>query len=89
MKLTSEEEELIRQHRATQVNSIWKPKEKGEYTVEEKVAFFDKMYDNALRILKFKETNGHEGKDEDHWAYETQMNLLGPGFWDYFNKLGR
>lgn len=68
---------------------VWKPKSKEEYSVEEKIAFFDSTYDSALQVLHDQEQNGRFDEiDEPHWAFERMMNLLGPGLWNYFNSLG-
>lgn len=85
MQLSSEEEQLIREHR--KVKNSWKPKAKEDFTTEEKIAFFDDAYESACRILREKEQTGRHDDDESQWAFESMMNLLGPGIWPYFNGL--
>lgn len=87
MKLSPEEEKLVLEHRAAKAKAAFQPKSKAEYTVEEKIAFFDDTYNNALRILREQETNGYHDEDEPMYAYQNMMNLLGKDFWKYFNSI--
>ncbi len=86
MDLTDEERALILKHRKAK-RPAWTPRALESYTPEEKIAHFDKEYGEALRLLREKETKGFVNEDEDHWAYEARMNLLGEGFWNYWNGL--
>lgn len=87
MKLSPEEEAVIRQRRKKTLPE-WKPKPLASYTDAEKIAHFDKEYAEAARVLAEVEKNGHtESNDEDAWAFEARMFLLGPGVWDYYNAV--
>jgi hypothetical protein len=86
MELTDDERALILARRKASLPQ-WQPKPLASYTTEEKVARFDREYGEALRMLRAKEAGQRIDEDEEHWAYEARMELLGPGFWDYWNKL--
>jgi hypothetical protein len=62
-----------------------------EYTVEEKVKFFDSTYKSSLSELKQKESGDYcEDNDNAHYTWEACMEILGRDsrkFWDYFNSL--
>ena len=62
----------------------------GEYTVDEKVKFFDKLYGNALRELNEIEKHGYSNEDNTQFAWEEYIQILAIDngkFWDYWNKL--
>ena len=67
--------------------------ELDEYTDDEKIAHFEKIYAFANSIIE-KINNGeyHEDNDDKHYAYEAIMNVLARDgkkseFWDYYNEL--
>lgn len=47
-----------------------------EFTIEEKVAHFDEMYNFAKSLLELTEENGYENEDDAHYAWEAVMSLL-------------
>ena len=56
---------------------------------EEKIKFFDNMFNDALSMLKETEKNGCY-EHETEYAWEAQMEILsqpGKDFWDYYNSL--
>lgn len=62
-----------------------------EYTSEEKIEAFDKLYNSALSELKEKE-NGEYSDDNNsaQYTWEDVMSLLArnrTNFWKYFNSL--
>ena len=63
-----------------------------EYTTEEKIKFFDGIYNSALSELKEQENNNGNDPDDDnkHYCWEERMALLDNGkedFWKYYNSL--
>jgi len=61
-----------------------------EYTVEEKIKFFDKMYKNAETELKSLEKSGYQDEDSAQYAWELYISILSKDhklFWKYFNSL--
>lgn len=67
MELSPEEEKLVLEHRAAKAKAAFQPKSKAEYTVEEKIAFFDNTYNDALRILRERESNGRYDESSRKW----------------------
>jgi len=61
-----------------------------DYTTEEKVAFFDKIYNDSLFVLERVEEEGHDRQDPQY-AYENCMSILNirdiKAFWKYFNSI--
>ncbi len=68
-------------------------KDLSEYTSEEKIKAFDKLYASAAFNLHEREDNGRLGDkddDEEHYSWESLMELLARNktkFWDYYNSL--
>ena len=60
-------------------------KELGEYTNEEKIEWFDKMYNKALEQIIFIEKNRYEPDDCEHFTWEAVMELLGADVWERWN----
>jgi len=61
-----------------------------EYTDEEKIKFFDKMYKNALSELVNYETGRYHDDDCDHYAWEEYIQILSrdrTSFWKYWNSI--
>ena len=99
----TEKERLLNQIAEAQYNlSIIEEQEKNsqrskaitelsEYTVEEKVKWFDSKYQSALRELREKENGDYcEDNDNDHYAWESDMEILSrnkQAFWDYWNSM--
>ncbi len=82
MRLTKEEEEIIRQHRANSPH--WTPKKSTDYSVEEKAVKFDELHKLAMEAYEYEKDNGYPMKDIEHWCYEAVMPLLGDDVWDTF-----
>lgn len=65
-------------------------KKLSEFTVDEKVAFFDKMYNSALSELKDVIKRGYHDEDCPHYAWESYIEILARDkkkFWEYWRKL--
>lgn len=63
-----------------------------EYTTEEKVLFFDNMYNSALRDLKDCEQIGFRDEDSAEYAWEIYIEILArekKSFWKYWNSLSK
>lgn len=61
-----------------------------EYTDQEKIKFFDKMYKSAFSELKAVEECGYHDEDCTHYAWEEYIQILAKDnklFWKYFNSL--
>jgi hypothetical protein len=62
-----------------------------EYSEEEKIEYFNKMYNSAIKIVEELEDSGHNDDDDEHWSYEAHMEILNlhkpKEFWNYFNKI--
>lgn len=62
-----------------------------DYTNEEKIEYFDKLYKQALSIIEEAEEDGYVNEDSDHYLYEEAMkslNIKNPReMWKYFNSL--
>ena len=82
-------EELQKQELLDQRNSAVKLLE--EYTIDEKVKAFDKLYKSALSELNEKENGDYcEDNDNAQYTWEDVMSLLAKDrtlFWKYFNSL--
>ena len=64
-------------------------KKLSEYTIEEKVAKFDTMYNSALNELEELEKSGYSW-DNVHYAWENYIEILSKDknkFWKYWNSL--
>lgn len=58
-----------------------------EYITDEKIAWFDKMYKQAVEdIEEFKRT-GIKPKDYDNCAWESMMELLGKDIFEEWNAI--
>lgn len=61
-----------------------------EYSVDEKIKFFDKMYKSAKEELEHLEKEGWTDEDNDHYAWEAYIEILAKNnkdFWKYWNSL--
>ena len=61
-----------------------------EYTDEEKIKFFDILYESAISELKTVEECGYHNEDCAHYAWEEYIQILARDnklFWNYFNSL--
>lgn len=63
----------------------------SNFTVEEKVEFFDKQYNNVVEhYLKPVEDRGYHYEEDEHYAWEEFMETVArdkDSFWKYFNSL--
>ena len=117
MGLTPEEVKLVEQHRARQRRKAEQEQEvaeelerelqfqvrsASEYTDEEKIEAFDRMYKFIHGIYMNRRKN-ERNKDKEYYSFETLMGLLIPkeggkgkdksqrrrAFWDHYNNLGQ
>ena len=87
-KEIAEKQKLIRQLKKTSKSEAIK--ELSEYTVEEKVKFFDDTYASALSMLNQKENDEIGDEVETQYDWEANMELLAKDhdkFWKYWNSL--
>jgi len=64
-------------------------KQLEEYTIEEKVKWFNKMYKNAEEELIELETKGYSDEDNEHYCWENYIEVLAKNnkkFWNYWNS---
>ena len=62
-----------------------------DYTVEQKVEFFDSLYNSALSHVKEVEAEGWVDEDAAHYMFEDVMSILNiedtKAVWNYYNSL--
>jgi hypothetical protein len=62
-----------------------------DYTVEQKVKFFDSLYNSALSHVKEVEAEGWVDEDAEHYMFEDVMSILNiedtEAVWNYYNSL--
>jgi len=61
-----------------------------DYTPEEKIEFFDKMYQSAWDELDELRNNGYSNEDNAGYVWETYIEILAKNkkeFWNYWNSL--
>lgn len=67
--------------------------ELSDYTTEDKVKFFDKMYQLSLDTLTRAEESGYKSEDTDYWFFEQGFTILNlkntKKLWEYYNKINR
>lgn len=61
-------------------------KELSEYTDAEKIAAFDKMYQDAYEQFICVKNMGTSHESSEHWTWETVIDLLGDDIWDEWNQ---
>lgn len=88
MKLTEEEQELIKKLRAEKAKEL-PIKALDSYFASEKIAAFERLYAMALDNLNHAQAHGGEKKDFEHWCFEAVMDLLGPNVWKVYNGFVR
>jgi hypothetical protein len=62
------------------------PKLPQDYTVGEKIAYFDLLHDQALNAFIDMTTDQYDDNTE-HLIYEKVMEMLGSGIWPAVNRL--
>jgi len=80
IKEIEEEEKRLNIHSAI--------KKLEDYTIQEKIDFFDKMYSNAESELKDHQDGA--GDADEHYAWEAYIQILAKDrekFWNYWNSL--
>ena len=62
-----------------------------DYTVEQKVKFFDSLYNSALSHVKEVEAEGWVDEDAAQYMFEDVMSILNiedtKAMWNYYNSL--
>jgi hypothetical protein len=62
-----------------------------DYTVEQKVEFFDSLYNSALSHVKEVEAEGWVDEDTPQYMFEDVMSILNiedsKAMWKYYNSL--
>lgn len=65
-------------------------KDLSEFTDEEKIKWFDRLYKSSLDVVEEVEKNGYINEDTPHFIYEDVMGIVARdrnAFWKYFNSL--
>ena len=66
----------------------WKLKKIGDYSDQEKIEFFDRIYNEALDQFT-RHMSGELCEDEeadlDHYIWEMVIDILGENVWDAWN----
>lgn len=62
-----------------------KIKELNEYTDEEKIKWFNGVYNDVREQVMYMEEHGHEPKDCAHHTWEAVIELLGADIWVRWN----
>lgn len=84
-----------------ELEDLEKSLEKGEdrpiksledWTDEEKIEFFDTMYNFSLKHVQEREDSGYDDEDTDHWYFEEGIKVLydpknRSEFWKWYNSL--
>ena len=71
----------------SRVNAI---KDLEEFTIEEKVKIFDKMYKSALSSIEESIKDGYHHEDNMHYGGEEYFEILARNkkdFWDFYNSI--
>ena len=58
----------------------------NEYTNEEKIEWFDKMYNEAREQLRYIEEHGYEHKNCEYYTWVTVIELMGKDIWRRWNE---
>ena len=64
-------------------------KQLKDYSTDEKVEWFNKMYANAKEELEELEEKGYSDDDNVHYAWKTYITILAKTdkeFWNYWNS---
>ena len=63
-----------------------------DYTDEDKIKYFDKLYKVCIGIIEDLEEEGYS-KDHDHWIFEEGIQILNiknsNEFWKYYNSINK
>jgi len=65
-------------------------KDLSEFTIEEKVTIFDKMYKSAESSLEQSIKDGYHNEDNMHYGGEEYFEILARNekdFWDFYNSI--
>lgn len=62
-----------------------------DYTIEQKIEFFDSLYNSALSHVKEVEAEGWVDEDASQYMFEDVMSILNiednKALWKYYNSL--
>ncbi len=64
----------------------------SEFTTNEKIEAFDKLYNSAYSVVVGVRKNGYNDEDTPHYLYEEMMSIIArdkKAFWKYFNSLSK
>jgi hypothetical protein len=59
------------------------------YTVEEKIKFFDILFESAKYMLDKSIEDGYWDEDNDHYAYEDMIKILGEDIFDIIDNIDK
>jgi hypothetical protein len=57
-----------------------------QYTTDEMLDAFTKLYNEAKRQFEYLQKHGHEEEDAGHHLWESVIELLGPDIWKEWNQ---
>lgn len=63
-------------------NSKTELKKLSDYTTDEKIAWFDETYNDAMWYLVYLETHKYKSKYCEHYTFDWCMELLGENVWE-------
>lgn len=86
MKLSIEEENLIKNLRIKKEADDWLPPDVNSIPDRGKIEAFDKLYTIALHIFLETKQSKYKDEDSDHWCFEKIMGLLGKDVWKHYNS---
>ncbi len=87
MRLTDEEEALIKKLRADKIT--WKPKAIADYTAKEIREIFAELHALALEEYNRAKEAGYGNDNFDNWCSEAVLKLLGDDVFDTYNEFLR
>ena len=97
-----EEEDILREIKILkeELASLKKKKDSSKnirpffsFSIDEKMAIFERFYDMASSEIEHLEENGVSRKDFPNWCFKEVMGILsvpgGPSFWNYYHSLSK
>lgn len=91
-ELEQKKKELEELQKKSEIGEDRPIKQLEDFTDDEKINFFDKFYNFALKHIEERESNGYDDEDSDHWFFEEGISVLydkenRTKFWKWYNSL--
>jgi hypothetical protein len=86
LKKIKDAQELLVRFNAQDYDDLFQIKKLEEYTNEEKIQFFDRLYMGALSDFKKREESGFD--IDEHFVWENVMEILSRDKREFWNSLG-